>query len=86
MDKKSIRQTVREHIEREFLQDEDTEVKDDTPLITGGVLDSISTIRLVSILENQFGVEFAAHEVSADYLDSIDTITDTIADKLQAKK
>ncbi|MEM7201924.1 MAG: acyl carrier protein [Planctomycetota bacterium] len=83
MDKESIRQTVRDYILREFLQDEpDAILNDDTPLITGGVLDSISTIKLVSFLEENFKVEFAAHEVSPEYLDSLQAIGDTIADKL----
>ncbi len=83
MDKNAIVQTVRDYISREFLRDEpDIVLQDDTPLITGGVLDSISTIKLVSFLEEQFKVEFAAHEVSADYLDSLSTIGDSVAAKL----
>ncbi len=86
MDKTTIRNTVRDHIQREFLRDQGpTSLEDSTPLITGGVLDSISTIRLVSFLEEHFKVEFQAHEVAPDYLDTLAAIADTVAGKLQAK-
>ena len=56
-------------------------LEDSTPLITAGVLDSISTVELVSFLEEQFGVEFEAHEMSADYLDTLDVIAATVQSK-----
>ena len=52
-----------------------------TPLITDGILDSISTVQLVSFLEERFGVEFQAHEMNVDYLNSISQIADTVASK-----
>jgi acyl carrier protein len=86
MDKQSIQQTVRDYIQREFLRDEaQAGLTSSTALITGGVLDSISTIKLVSFLEQQYQVEFAAHEVSAEYLDSLETIADTVAGKLNKR-
>ena len=84
MDTKSIRQLVRDHIAHEFLQDQNqTALTDTTPLISGGVLDSISTIKLVSFLEDHFKVEFEAHEVSPDHLDTVTAIANTLAGKLK---
>ena len=37
---------------------------DATPLITGGVLDSIATLKLVLFIEERFGITLEAHEVS----------------------
>jgi hypothetical protein len=46
-----ITQAIHDYILREFLPGEDpAELTDATPLITGGVLDSISTLKLVVFL------------------------------------
>ena len=51
-----IKSVVRDYILREFLPGEEPgELTDRTPLITGGILDSISTLKLVVFLEEQFG-------------------------------
>ncbi len=79
-----IRRTIHAYILNEFLPGEDPdELTVDTPLITGGVLDSISTLKLVSFLEDEFEVIVEAHEAGVQNLDSIDRIGQLIAEKLQ---
>ena len=57
-----IRLAVHDYILREFLPGEDAdELTGDTPLISGGVLDSISTLKLVSFIEDHFNVTVEAH-------------------------
>lgn len=78
-----IRDAVREYLLTEFLPGEDpSALTDTTPLISGGILDSIASVKLVSFLEERFGVRFEAHEVSVDYLDTIDLVVDTVQRKL----
>jgi acyl carrier protein len=80
-----IREVVHAYILKTFLPGEDpTELTDDTPLITGGVLDSIRTLKLVVFLENQFDVRVEAHEAGVENLDSVDQITHLIARKQTA--
>ena len=77
-----IRGTVKQFILQEFLPGEDpAELTDSTPLITGGVLDSIGTVKLVMFLEERFGVTLQAHETDPDYLDTIASITSLIESK-----
>jgi acyl carrier protein len=79
-----VKAAVKAFVLREFLPGEDPDqLEDTTPLITGGILDSISTFRLVAFLEDQFTVQFQAHEMNADYLDTLSSIADTIASKQQ---
>ena len=79
-----IRSALHAYILSEFLSGEDPEeLTDETPLITGGVLDSISTLKLVSFLEDTFGVIVEAHEAGVDNLDSIGAITRLISVKMQ---
>ncbi len=80
-----IARTVQDFILREFLPGEDpSELTDRTPLITGGILDSISTLKLVVFLEERFGVTVEAHEAGVDNLDTVGEISRLIARKQAA--
>lgn len=82
---KNITQLVHEFILREFLPGEDpSELTDQTPLITGGILDSISTLKLVTFLEDHFGITVEAYEAGVDHLDTIDQIAALVAEKKDA--
>jgi len=78
-----VEYAVKQFVLKEFLPGEDPgELTSSTPLITGGILDSLATMKLVMFLEERYGVKFAAHEVDADHLD---TVAD-IARIVEAKK
>ncbi len=80
-----IETVVRDYILREFLPGEDPhELTGETPLITGGILDSISTLKLVVFLERRFGVTVEAHEAGVEHLDSVAAIARLIAEKAHA--
>ncbi len=77
-----INSTVKTYILREFLPGEDpAQLTDSTPLITGRVLDSLGTLKLVAFLEQTYGFEFAAHEVGVDNLNTIDDIARFVQSK-----
>ncbi|MGA2702694.1 MAG: acyl carrier protein [Isosphaeraceae bacterium] len=80
-----IEKVVHGYILNEFLPGEDPgELTDRTPLITGGILDSITTLKLVVFLEEHFGITVEAHEAGVEHLDSIGQIARLIAEKKQA--
>jgi acyl carrier protein len=77
-----IKQSVKQFILAEFLPGENPdELGESTPLITGGILDSIATLKLVMFIEERFGISLQAHETDPDYLDSIALIAKTILSK-----
>jgi len=77
-----VSQVIHDFILREFLPGEDPhELTDQTPLITGGVLDSISALKLVTHLEGRFGITIEAHEAAVDHLDTIARINALVAQK-----
>jgi len=81
-DRKEVIETVKTYILDEFLVGENPEaLTPDTPLIKSGVLDSIATLKLVAFLEEHYGVEFQAHEMSPDYLDTLSDIAHTVESK-----
>ena len=82
MTEESIRSTVKQFILKEFLPGEDpNELTDATPLITGGILDSIATLKLVMFLEETFGVSLEAHETDAEHLNTLSDIEQLVRSK-----
>lgn len=77
-----IGQAIKEFILNEFLPGEDpSALTDTTPLVTGGILDSLATINLVLFIEEQFQVKIEAHETSVDYFNTISDIEQLIRSK-----
>jgi acyl carrier protein len=78
----AIKQSVKEYILTTFLSGEDpNQLTDDFPLISGGILDSIATLKLIMHLEETFGIAFEAHEADKEHLDTLNQITNLIVAK-----
>jgi len=78
-----VQDIIKEYILKEFLPGESPEsLTASTPLITGGILDSLATIKLVSFLEQRFKIQIEAHETMVDYLDTISDIAQLVSSKL----
>lgn len=83
MNKNEITTEVRSFItEKLFRGGIPSDFTNDTPLISSRLLDSIVVLGLVSHLEEKFSVEFEAHEVTVDNLDTINVISNFISQKL----
>lgn len=82
-DAAEIRAATKAFLMQEFLPGENPDdLTDQTPLLSGGILDSISTVKLVGFLEDTYGIEFAAHEISEDHLDTLDAVSRLVTEKL----
>lgn len=76
---------VKAFVLREFLPGEDaSELKNDTPLMTSGILDSIATLKMVTFLESEFDISVEAHEVDAENLNTLALIGALVASKKTA--
>ena len=62
---------------------DDASLKNDTPLLSSRLVDSIIALKLVSYLETTFGIEFEAHEVDQENLDTLDRIAAFVQSKLK---
>jgi acyl carrier protein len=79
-------QTVKDFVMEAFLPGEDpAELTLATPLITGGILDSIATLKLVAFLEERYGIEVQAHELDVDHLNTLADIAQLVESKLQGR-
>lgn len=74
--------TIKTFILSEFLPGEDPEaLTDSTPLMTSGILDSLATLKLITFLENEFGVKIEAYEADEEHFDTINDINQLIQSK-----
>jgi acyl carrier protein len=81
-----VRETVRAFVLEHFLPGEDPKnLTDDTELKESGILDSMSTLKLVSFLEERFGVEFEADDLEARNLATLTSIEQLVRSKQAAK-
>jgi acyl carrier protein len=79
-----IRAAVRQYVAENYLRGEQArDLRDDTPLISTGVIDSIGVIGLVSFLESRFGIEFMPRDIDLHHLETVRQIEDVIKKKLE---
>lgn len=78
-----IKTEVRKFITENFLSGSlKTTIEDTTPLITGGLIDSIGMVSLVAFIERHFEIEFMPREIDVDRMDTIERIETLIQKKL----
>jgi acyl carrier protein len=83
MNEQDISNAVKTFILNEYLPGEDpAALTDTTALMTTGILDSIAVLKVVTFLENEFGITIQPHEA---VVDNLNTISD-IARLVMAKK
>lgn len=72
---------------REFLQDDlavdTTDLSDDCPLFSSGLVDSFALVSLMTYLEDEGDIRVSASEVTLDNMDSISRVLKYIESKQQ---
>jgi acyl carrier protein len=82
MDQEAIKATVKNFILNEFLPGEDpAALTDTTALVTTGILDSIAVLKVVTFLENQFGITIEPHEAVVENLNTLSDIAQLVMSK-----
>jgi acyl carrier protein len=78
---------VKQFILDQFLPGEDpANLTETTPLVSGGILDSLAILKLVSFLELEFGIKIASHETGQKYLNTLTSIASLVRTKQGALK
>ena len=77
-----IKDNIRNHILKEILEaDLDEPLENDTPLIDGVILDSISVASLMSFLEDHYQIVVEADDLSDGGMNTIDSIANMVQSK-----
>jgi acyl carrier protein len=78
----TVKDQVRQFVTEELAAAKGiTSVRDDESLIENGVVDSLGIFRLVTFLEETFGVKIGDEEISAENLQSVDMIEQLVLSK-----
>ena len=70
-----LKKIIRDYVTKEYLEeDDDRELTVDTPLISGGIVDSFSMVSLKRFLEKKYSIQIPDADASADAFDSVTSI------------
>jgi acyl carrier protein len=70
-----IKKMVIEYVKREYIEEgDDREVKEDTPLITGGIVDSFSMVSLKRFLEKKYAIQIPDADASPEAFNTVNSI------------
>jgi acyl carrier protein len=65
-----MKEIIRSYVVKEYVED-DTEVNFDTPLISGGIVDSFSMVSLKRFLENKYSISIPDDKATPEAFDSV---------------
>jgi D-alanine--poly(phosphoribitol) ligase subunit 2 len=74
-----IKKAVLDYVRREYLEeDDDREVDETTPLISGGIVDSFSMVSLKRFLEKKYQIQIPDADASPEAFDSVVSIAELV--------
>jgi acyl carrier protein len=72
-----MKEIVRNYVIEEYVED-DSEINYDTPLISGGIVDSFSMVSLKRFLENKYKISIPDDDATPEAFDSVNKIVDLV--------
>lgn len=75
----NMHEVVKAYIIDEYV-DDDSEVTYDTPLISGGIVDSFSMVSLKRFLENKYNISIPDDKATPEAFDSVNKICILVKD------
>jgi acyl carrier protein len=73
-----VKDVVLEYVIDEYLEDEDQEITYDTPLISGGIVDSFSMVSLKVFLETNYNIQIPDAKATPESFDSVEKIVELL--------
>jgi len=75
----NMHEVVKAYIIGEYV-DDDSEINYDTPLISGGIVDSFSMVSLKRFLENKYNISIPDDKATPEAFDSVNKICILVKD------
>lgn len=76
--RQEVRNIVLKYVIEEYVEDESDELTYDSPLISGGIVDSFSMVSLKRFLENKYKISIPDEKASPEAFDTVNKITDLV--------
>ena len=79
-----MKELILEYVINEYQEDEDDEISFDTPLISGGFVDSFSMVSLKVFLEKKFKIQIPDDKATPEAFDSVNKIVTLVEGYMKA--
>jgi len=74
-----LTKVILDYVKREYIEDgDDREVGVDTPLISGGIVDSFSMVSLKRFVEKKYGIQIPDADATPAAFDSVTKISQLV--------
>lgn len=80
-----LKNIILDYVVKEYLEDDSEPLTYDTPLISGGIVDSFSMVSLKRFLENKYDIQIPDDDATPEAFDSVDKIADLVERFVQKK-
>jgi acyl carrier protein len=70
---------LKEYIREELMNGANGELDESENLLAAGIIDSLGILRLVSFVEEKFGIEVPDEDVTIDNFQSVKSMSDYVA-------
>ncbi len=80
-----LQDVIREYVTKEYLEADSDPLNNDTPLISGGIVDSFSMVSLKRFLENRYKIVIPDDDATPEAFDSVNKIA-KLVEEFVAKK
>ncbi|MBA7710089.1 D-alanyl carrier protein [subsurface metagenome] len=80
LDEKQLKDTVLAYVKDEYIDDEDEadELTPETPLISGGIVDSFSMVSLKVFLEKKYAIKIPDADATPQSFDTVNKIVQLV--------
>jgi len=82
----AIKSDLISYVVRDIVTSQEVVISDDTDLLKSGILDSLSLMKLVVFIEEQFGIVVGETELIPNNFVSVNAISQFVSAKLRGKK
>jgi acyl carrier protein len=69
-----LKDIILQYVTKEYLEDDSEPLNFDTPLISGGIVDSFSMVSLKRFLENRYNIQIPDGKATPEAFDSVNKI------------
>jgi len=81
-----VKKVILDYVIKEYLEDDSEPINYETPLISGGIVDSFSMVSLKRFLENKYNIEIPDDKATPDAFDSVTKIAVLVEEFVGKKK
>jgi len=78
-----MQKIILEYVTREYVEDDTQQISLDTPLISGGIVDSFSMVSLKRFLENKYSISIPDDKATPEAFDTVNKIVSLVRDFLK---